>query len=128
MLQAEFTMSKRQARNFMQTAERFGSKSAIIADLPVTVIYELAAPSPSGAVIEQVESKQIPATLSAIRAAKEAEQRARAEQAALQEQLTREREVTTAQIHPLIPRPCANGASTLRCTCRPIRQTPGPNA
>ena len=100
-LQAEFTMSKRQARNFMQTAERFGSKSAIIADLPVTVIYELAAPSTSEAVIEQVESKQVPATLSAIRAAKEAEQRARAEQAALQEQLTREREAATAQIQQL---------------------------
>jgi hypothetical protein len=100
-LQAEFTMSKRQAVNFMQTAERFGDKSAIIADLPVTVIYELAAPSTSEAIIEQVESKQISATLDAIKTAKEAERQVRAEQAALQEQLAREREAAAAQIYQL---------------------------
>src|SRR5260370_2658783 len=76
-LQAEFAMSERQARNFMHVATRFGTKPEILADLSLTVIYALAAPSTSQAVIEQVESKQISPTLEAIRAAKEAEQQAR---------------------------------------------------
>ncbi len=76
-LQTEFAMSERHARNFMHVAARFENKAEIIADLSVTVIYELAAPSTSEAVIEQVESKQIPSTLEAIRAAKEAELQAR---------------------------------------------------
>jgi hypothetical protein len=76
-LQAEFAMSERHARNFMHVATRFGTKPEIIADLSLTVIYALAAPSTSQAVIDQVESKQIPSTLEAIRAAKEAERQAR---------------------------------------------------
>ena len=46
-LQAEFAMSKRQARRFILVAERFGGKSAIIADLPIqpTAAYLLAAPA-----------------------------------------------------------------------------------
>src|SRR5258707_9221360 len=75
-LQAEFAMSERQARNFMHVATRFGTKPEILADLSLTVIYALAAPSTSQAVIDQVESKQISPTLEAIRAAKEAERQA----------------------------------------------------
>lgn len=69
-LQAEFDMTDRHALNFMRVASRFGSKSEIISDLPVTVIYELAAPSTPEAVVEMVETGQIPATLPAIREAK----------------------------------------------------------
>ena len=76
-LQTEFAMTERHARNFMHAAARFGNKPEIIADLSVTVIYELAAPSTPETVIEQVESKQILPTLEAIRVAKEAERQAR---------------------------------------------------
>ncbi len=75
-LQAEFGMSERHARNFMHVAARFENKAEIIADLSLTIIYALAAPSTSQAVIEQVESKQISPTLETIRAAKEAERQA----------------------------------------------------
>src|ERR1051326_261900 len=46
-LDAEFGWAERTARNFMVVAERFGAKSAIIADLPIdpTAAYLLAAPS-----------------------------------------------------------------------------------
>jgi len=82
-LHAEFAMTERHARNFMHVAARFGSRSEIISDLPVTVIYELAAPSTSETVIARVVSGEIPPTREAIRAAKQAEQQARkdAEQA-----------------------------------------------
>jgi Protein of unknown function (DUF3102) len=103
-LQAEFAMSERHARNFMHVAARFENKAEIIADLSVTVIYELAAPSTSEAVIEQVESKQIPSTLEAVREAKEAErqareaeQKARAEAQRTQQALFSLREETQAQ-------------------------------
>ena len=103
-LQAEFTMSERHARNFMHVAACFGTRPEIIADLSVTVIYELAAPSTSETVIEQVESKQIPPTLEAIRAAKEAErqareaeQRARVEAQLFQRQLLSLREESEAR-------------------------------
>ena len=103
-LQAEFAMSERQARNFMHVATRFGTKPEIIADLSLTVIYALAAPSTSQAVIDQVESKQISPTLEAIRAAKEAErqareaeQQARAEVQRTQQALCSLREETQAQ-------------------------------
>jgi hypothetical protein len=46
-LRAEFGWKDRTARNFMAVAERFGGKTAIIADLPIepTAAYLLAAPS-----------------------------------------------------------------------------------
>ena len=100
-LQAEFAMSERQARRFIRVAERFADKTDILSVFPISVLYELASPSTSDSVIQQVESKQVPATLDAIKTAKEAEQQVRAEQAALQEQLAREREAATAQIHQL---------------------------
>jgi len=56
-INTEFGMGERAARNFMSVAERYGSKSAIIADLPPTVLYELAAPSTSDAVRDIIENK-----------------------------------------------------------------------
>ncbi len=46
-LEAEFSWAERTARSFMVVAERFGGKSAIIADLPIepTAASLLAAPS-----------------------------------------------------------------------------------
>ncbi|WP_366526618.1 DUF3102 domain-containing protein [Methylobacterium fujisawaense] len=43
-IEAEFSMGERTARNFMQAAEAYG-KSAMVADLPATVLYALASPS-----------------------------------------------------------------------------------
>lgn len=70
-LQSEFGMTDRHALNFMRVASRFGSKSEIISDLPITVLYELASPSMPETVVEMVEAGQIPATLPAIREAKQ---------------------------------------------------------
>jgi hypothetical protein len=44
-IEAEFEMAERTARNFMNVAERYASKSATVADLAPTALYELAAPS-----------------------------------------------------------------------------------
>lgn len=103
-LHAEFAMTERHARNFMHVAARFGNRSEIISDLSVTVIYELAAPSTSEAVIARVASGEVPPTMAAIQAAKQAEQEARqeAEQAqralfALQDDL-QEQETTIATL------------------------------
>jgi hypothetical protein len=70
-LDSEFGMTDRHARNFMNVASRFGSKSEIISDLPVTVIYELASPSTPDNVIDMVEAGTISPTLPAIREAKQ---------------------------------------------------------
>ena len=97
-LQTEFAMTERHARNFMHVAARFGSRSEIISDLSVTVIYELAAPATPEAVIEQVERKQIPPTLEAIKTAKEGERQAReAEGLARQALLTLQKEMQVQQ-------------------------------
>lgn len=50
---AEFEMSERTARDFMQVHERFGGKSAIIADFKPTILYALSAPSTPESVIEK---------------------------------------------------------------------------
>ena len=42
---AEFEMSDRTANDFMNVANRFGGKSAIISDLKPTILYALSAPS-----------------------------------------------------------------------------------
>jgi hypothetical protein len=61
-LRAEFGWKERTARNFMAVAQRFGGKTAIIADLPIepTAAYLLAAPSvpeeASAAAIQRAES------------------------------------------------------------------------
>jgi hypothetical protein len=44
-IEAEFGMSERSARRFMESSEAFSSKTANLADLPPSVIYALAAPS-----------------------------------------------------------------------------------
>lgn len=74
-LKAEFEMSERQALNFTRVATRFENKSAIIADLSPTIIYELAAPSTSDEIVEGVISGEIDPTLEAIRAEKEQEKK-----------------------------------------------------
>lgn len=101
-LAAEFEMAERTARNFMQVAERFGSETAKIADLSVSAIYALAAPSTSDAIVERVASGEIAPTPAAIREAKEAEKAAKGQAALAQSRLhmaeaERERIKTEAQ-------------------------------
>jgi chromosome segregation ATPase len=69
-IDAEFGMKERSARNFMQVAERFGEKSANFADLPLSILYEIAAPSTSDEIVEKVLSGEIAATISAIKTEK----------------------------------------------------------
>lgn len=69
-LQSEFDMTPRSAQRFMQVAEKFGSRNDKLSFLPASVLYELASPSTSEAIIQMVETRQIPATISAIREAK----------------------------------------------------------
>lgn len=71
-LQSEFQMSYPTAVNFMRVADRFGKNINFI-HFPVSVLYELAAPSTPDTVIQMVETGQIPATSSAIREARQAE-------------------------------------------------------
>jgi len=74
-LSAEFEMTYRMALNFMRVAERFGDKSEIISHLPVTILYELAAPSTSDEVVEGVLEGEIHADLKSIREAKGSHQK-----------------------------------------------------
>jgi hypothetical protein len=74
-LKAEFGMSLWTANKFVQVAMRFGDKSVNFTDLPLSVLYELAAPSTLEAVVDKVRSGEIEATLSSIKAAKEVEKR-----------------------------------------------------
>jgi hypothetical protein len=81
------------AATFMKVASKFGGRCKTVLQLPVSVLYELA--SSSEAIVELVEAGQLPPTLDAIRAAREAERQARAEAQARQamiEQLTRDLE------------------------------------
>ena len=103
-LKAEFEMSEPQAVRCMQVARRFGgeTKSFTMMDFSPTILYALAAPSTSDAVVERVLSGEMEATLVSIKAAKEAEKR-RADEAerareVLEGQLQRmQEEVTTLQ-------------------------------
>lgn len=70
-LQSEFEMTDRHARRFMQVAERSLANTEHVRYLPVSVLYELAAPSTPETIVEMVETGQIPATLPAIREAKQ---------------------------------------------------------
>jgi uncharacterized protein YukE len=74
-LRAEFEMSYRTGYRFIQVAERFAEGFDKLSKLSVSVLYALAAPSTSDAVVEQVQSGEIEATLVSIKAAKEAEKR-----------------------------------------------------
>ncbi len=71
-LQAEFGMSRVTANHFMHVAEKFADKCTSILHLPATILYELASPSTSESIIEQVERGQIPPTIEAIKEAKAA--------------------------------------------------------
>lgn len=53
-IEVEFGMTDRTARNFMSACERFGSKTEMVSDLTVGVLYALAAPSTDDAVVEEV--------------------------------------------------------------------------
>ncbi|MBF0437211.1 MAG: DUF3102 domain-containing protein [Magnetococcales bacterium] len=52
-LENEFEMAERTARNFMTVAERFGSKSATVADFTPKVLYLLASPSTPEDVVDK---------------------------------------------------------------------------
>src|SRR5690348_3870857 len=53
-LKAEFKMSERTAENYMSVAEAFGIKSEMVADLPPTLWYKLAARSTPQQIREKV--------------------------------------------------------------------------
>lgn len=56
-LETEFGLSDRMARNFMNVALRLGDKTEKFSVLPVSALYELAAPSTVYEVIQQVEGE-----------------------------------------------------------------------
>ncbi len=92
-LRAEFDLSRQSAYNFMRVAARFGGNCKTVLQLPARVLYELA--SSSDSIVEQVETGQLPPTIDAIKAAREAERQARVEVQVRQatiEQLTRDLE------------------------------------
>lgn len=53
-LDTEFGMSERTARNFISVAEKFGTKSATVADLTASVLYALSSPSTPDEVVSEV--------------------------------------------------------------------------
>ena len=77
-VQVEFGMSRWTAQNFMRVAENLGDKWGNFHHLPASILYELATPSTSEAILEQVQAGEIAPTLDEIKAAKEAERQARA--------------------------------------------------
>jgi hypothetical protein len=107
-INAEFGMKEQSARNFMNVAKRFETKSPKFGDLPVSVLYELAAPSTPETVVSQVQSGEIPPTLEAVKAAKEAEKqaklaeaKARADAKASQQRLLNLTETSRTEIEDL---------------------------
>jgi hypothetical protein len=56
-LDAEFSMAERTAQNYMRAATAFGTKTALISDLPPTAIYTLAAPSTPAPVKDAVVAR-----------------------------------------------------------------------
>lgn len=56
-VEAEFGMTDRAARKFIEVGKRYGSKSEIISDLSPTVLYELSAPSTPEPVRQVIEAK-----------------------------------------------------------------------
>lgn len=73
-LEAEFEMNLRTAQRFMQVADRFG-ESDNMSYLPASVLYELASPSTSDDIIEEVLTGLIPAHTKSIKKAKEDKQK-----------------------------------------------------
>ena len=107
-LKAEFAMTDRQALNFMRVATRFGNKSEMISDLAPAIIYEIAAPSTTDEIADQVIGGQIAPNLEDIRKAKqearlakEAERRAQADAVAYQQQLFNSKDAAQSEIDEL---------------------------
>jgi hypothetical protein len=73
-LEAEFEMNLRTAQRFMQVASRF-SENDNVSYLPASVLYELASPSTSDDIIEEVLTGLIPANTKSIKKAKEDKQK-----------------------------------------------------
>ena len=85
-LDAEFGMALPTANRSLCVYELFSGRWTTGARPSPGVLYELIAPSTSDTIIEQVQMGQIPPTVQAIKAAKEAERQARRErEVALQE-------------------------------------------
>jgi len=114
-LQLEFSMSERTAANFIQVSERFSDTFANFAEVSPSILYMLAAPSTPDSVVEQVTSGEITPNVKDVKAAiaeakeqerraKEAQERAEAQNRILQKQLletdhaTKQR-MTDAQNH-----------------------------
>jgi hypothetical protein len=72
-LELEFEMSYRTGYRFMQVAQRFAGSFDKLSRLSASVLYELAAPSTSDEVVDKVLLGEIEASLSAVKAEKEAE-------------------------------------------------------
>ncbi len=107
-VKSEFGMTQMSAIRFMRVAEQFEGKCNKLLHLPLSVLYELAAPSMPETVVDGVLSGEISPTLQAVHEAKEAEQRAsaaerqaRAEQQTLQQLLERERSTAQEQLATL---------------------------
>ncbi len=66
-LDAEFSLSRRSAEQFMAAARRFGAKSEAVSHLPAGAVLELSAPSVPDELVERVLSGEIPPSVSAIR-------------------------------------------------------------
>ena len=77
-VETEFEMSRWTARNFIHVAEKLGDKWRNFHHLPVSVLYELAAPSTSEELLVRVQEGQVLPTIEALKEAKEAERLARA--------------------------------------------------
>ena len=69
-IQSEFQMGQAAAYRFMQVANRFQEKLINLINFPVSVLYELAAPSTHESIVEMVETGQLLPSLPAIREAK----------------------------------------------------------
>ncbi len=67
-LDAEFSLSRRSAEQFMAAARRFGAKNEVVAHLPAGAVLELSAPSVPDELVERVLSGDLPASVSTIRA------------------------------------------------------------
>ncbi len=71
-------MSRWTAQHFIRVADKLGDKWGNFHHLPISVLYELAAPSTSEDILTQIQNGQIPPTLEAVKEAREAERLARA--------------------------------------------------
>lgn len=97
-VEAEFGMSRWTVRNFMNVADKLEAKWGIFHHLPVSVLYELAAPSTSEDVLSDVEAGLIPPNIEAVKDAKEAERLAKeAEQQAHSETESVRRELSNVR-------------------------------